>query len=228
MEDKMHKLNPRIAVLLMLASLSLLIFTSCENDIVSSQPSTGEDFNSPEYAILDFEDAINTVQGGTVEEEFFVAQPYPGDQNYARRLHPMREGRHLGLILRLLELTDEQKELVRIYLQENRACVREAFDDFKAAITPILRSANEERKALIEQYRNGEITNEELYFALQELREQTKNEIENNADVQAAKLAICDCKLTLLDNIGSILTEDQLTIWNDWVDNLDGPCFEII
>ncbi len=222
----MKLINNRLILTALLLFFSVFFFSACEEDS-GANPQTVDNFESDEYAILDFNDALNSVQGGTMDEAFALTQPFPGDNNFQRGPnHPNRKGSHLRQILWLLELSDDQKELVREYVNESHECARSAFADFRSAVQPILRDANEQRLALIEEYRNGEITNEELYFALQELRSTTHETIENDPAVQGAKQLICDCKLNLLDNVGSLLTDNQLTIWNDWVSNMEGPCIE--
>ena len=228
-----------LTLLFSTALLFALGLTSCQDDGAVGEPVQQDNFEGSEYAILDFDDAMSTVDGGTIDEEFSLKAPYPGDTGFTGEGHPEGTGgpqmhgprnrdgkRHFHRIFFLLELDDAQKETVKTYLEENRTCMRSAFEQFREAARPILEAANEERKAIMEQYRNGEITNEEAYFRLKELRERTHEALENDSGVQAAKEVICDCKLTLLDNVGSILTESQLTIWNDWVSELEGPCFQ--
>ena len=222
----MNLIKNRLILTALLLVSSIFFFSACEQD-TGANPQTVDNFEADEFAILDFDDAMSTLKGGTIDEKFGITQPFPGDNNFRRGPnHPNRRGSHLRQILWLLELSDDQKELVREYVGASHDCVHSAFTEFRAAVQPILQDANEQRLALIEQYRNGEITNEELYFALQELRNTTHETIENDPAVVAAKQLICDCKINLIDNVGSILSDDQLIIWNDWVSNIEGPCFE--
>ena len=148
----MISINFRNAALFVLLFSAIFFFSACDKESPSESSST-ENFNSSDYALLDFEDAMNSIQGGTIEQDYQVSLPFPGDNGFVRGQGSEQPGRHLRSILWLLELTEEQSASVRTFVTESNTCLRTSFEEFRTAVAPILRTANEQRQIIIQQFR---------------------------------------------------------------------------
>ncbi len=130
-------------------------------------------------------------------------------------------GFRLGCILRELQLSREQWDSVKTYLQEYRLCTREVRDSVRRAARPILAEYRQRFLDIIQQYRNGEIDRDSLFVLLRELRQSL---VEAFADLrQWAREQMESCRTELFDGIRSILTDEQRVIWDEWVEN-GGNC----
>ncbi len=121
----------------------------------------------------------------------------------------------LGRILKQLNLTDEQKEQVRTFLQEYRDCVKNAMMTLRQSERQIIEQANQERLQIRERLQNGEITKEEAYQLMRQLNERLRQALMNNPVRQEVIQMLKDCYSTLIDNIKSILTPEQLQLFEE-------------
>lgn len=197
-------------------------------------------FESGEFAVFDFNDAMDGIQDATLsspmqfDPNLFNGGSFrPGGafgQNGPRgprgpRMGPGRRGNHLGEIFRQLNLNEEQRTGLRDLMAGHRECIQEPLQAFRDANQALIDAANEQRQAIKEAYQNGEISIEEAREQLRALNESTRAAIENNPDSQAARQGLCDCKLAHFENVRAILTEAQQATWDDWVAGLEGFCF---
>ncbi len=122
-------------------------------------------------------------------------------------------------IERKLNLTEEQQTQVTDFLQEHRDCITLIVENLKAEQLSIIENANLERDAVLEQLANGEIdtaTAKQMIMDINIAKRQTLQELRDNA-----KTAMEDCATILFENIESILTEEQLVIWQGWLDRFN-------
>jgi len=138
----------------------------------------------------------------------------PGDKPFPPKPDPNRPPVKLGMLLRMLELDSAQRELVKGFFEEFEDCVKEYRIALREAQRAIIENANAQRRSIMEALKAGEITREQAMQALRQLREQTRQEMETNEVIVAARQGIKDCHDALLENIKSILTQKQLDIWN--------------
>jgi hypothetical protein len=127
----------------------------------------------------------------------------------------------LGRILRALDLSEEQRAAISEDLLAHHDCMREAMLALREAEYELISAANEDRRAIYEQLRNGELTREEAQEAIRQIFEDLRNDLENDEGVQAARAAVEDCFDTLFENIAGELTEEQLEMWNEWLENYE-------
>lgn len=141
--------------------------------------------------------------------------------NDKKDLRPNQDIRNpFARIFALLELTAEQKAQIREFMIAHRRCEREAIVALREAQKPILVAANQERRAIMEQVKNGELTREEAGALLKALNQRVREEMQNNEAVIAAHQALRNCWEELLRNIGSILTPEQLVKWEKFLANV--------
>ena len=168
---------------------------------------------------------MNGITDASLDKQMGYDDPLQNNRKFRNNSSEGRNGRHLFRILRLLQITPEQVEEVRRFMQAHRDCVKEPHKAFREAAAPYLQAANEQRREILARFRNGEITREEAKELIKQVNIETREAIQNDPLVQAAQEEICACKITLLDNIASVLDERQIIIWNAWVEGLEGPCF---
>ena len=123
-------------------------------------------------------------------------------------------------IFKELNLTDEQAKIISTFAKEHKSCRREAIDALREAQRAILQNANLERKQIIDDMKNGTITATEARELLLQLAEQVRQDMKNSPEVQAALEAMKNCHNVFIDNIASVLTADQLVIWNKFLETI--------
>ncbi len=123
-------------------------------------------------------------------------------------------------IFKELNLTDEQAKTISTFAKEHKSCRREAIDALREAQRAILQNANLERKQIIDDMKNGTITATEARELILKLAEQVRQDMKNSPEVQAALEAVKNCHNVFLDNIASVLTADQLVIWNKFLETI--------
>ncbi len=207
--------------------LLLVSIPSCQNADFSANTKVDWDaFERNELAVIDLEDAIANVEDATVEKPIAMNPVFRRDGRFFR--HPrylFHRGSDLRQILRDLDVTKEQMGQIRQFIRAHRECVKDPLEGLRETSVGIIANANEQRKAILQALRNGEITREEAKEQLKQLSEATCEAIRNNPASEPFLRAICECRLRLFDNIRSVLNEDQQARWNQWVSSLDGPCF---
>ena len=232
----------RSTVLFILSALVTLGAIGCEGALDSNDPAQQgmTSLESGEYAILDFEDSMDAVQDATLDEpmemdpELCSGEAIREGHRFGRHAPPCRGlprqgrakwGNHLGAILHAMKLTEEQREQVRELMDAHRECAREPLAAICENSRDIIEDANEQRRAILEAAKAGEITREEAHEQIMALNQATREASRENPDNQEAFEALCDCKLALFDGIRPILDEEQQAVWDAWVAMLEGPCF---
>lgn len=232
----------RMHLTLLLLTLFIVIIVGCQDDAGVTTPQTETQFGTAEYALYDFEDALLLFEDATLDRPFEIYGPEFGDGSapapgpgeggpngrHGRLGHgprPDRPGAHLGPILRELDLTDEQREQIRDLMVQYRACAEGPLSEFRELNQDILEQANSDRRAILEALRSGDLTREEAYAQLQDLIARTREAIESNPENAAIHEALCDCKLAHFEAIRALLTSEQQIVWDEWIAELDGPCF---
>lgn len=224
--------------------LTILLFIGmigCQGESGLNNQSVEADFDSGEFALFDFDDAMDAIEDATLEKPMGI-NPELFNGNFFRnggafgpraprgplgpRMQRGRIGNHLGEVLSELDLSEEQKSQIRELMSGHRECIQEPLQAFREANQDIMDDANEERRAIIDELRNGQIDRDKAREQLRALNEITRKAIQNNPESQTASQAMCDCKLTLLDNVRAILNGAQPAAWDEWVAGLEGPCFD--
>lgn len=214
----------------------LMTMSSCQKP---TEPTT-DMFSSAEFQLPVTDNTPSDIQDATETSDFMMLPPtgYSNEDCQAMgwatgrdggRFGDMRNGRgqrlQLGMILRKLNLTQEQIDAIKLLLRAHMDCVRTQMQILRESERAILQAANQERRAIMKQAKDESWTREQLKAALQALAQRTREALKNNPTRLQVCLAIKDCTITLLDGIEALLTPDQLTIWLEWRNNLpDKPC----
>ena len=224
----------RSPVPLCLMILVLVAVVGCQTD------TEGEgNFESGEFAILDYEDVMDSVTSATIEEPIEIDSTLcSGDclregRRFGRggprgpmgpRLRRIGTGNHLGRILTKLHFTEDQRAQLHELMSAHRECVKEPLNTICETSRELIKDANEQRKVILATLKEGEVDREEAREQLRELSESTREAIRDNPENEEALEALCACKLDLFENIRSILHEEQQLLWDEWVSGLEGPC----
>ncbi|MFC2131120.1 Spy/CpxP family protein refolding chaperone [Bacteroidota bacterium] len=223
--------NYKSALLTALAFVLLIGMSSCNKEGGPAEGEWGEMFNGPEWLVQEPDISPVEVMNGTLDRPFEMVHPdydvrfLNGNGNDGKKGMGKRRFMPLGRILRSLELTEEQIELVKGYMFDYRLCIKDIMMNLRETERELLAPFHEQRKIIFEAYKNGELTREEAKAQLQELAQQVRETMQNNPlRVQACE-AMKECMKLMQANVGSVLTPEQLVKWEEWIANLpDKPC----
>ncbi|MFZ9977748.1 MAG: Spy/CpxP family protein refolding chaperone [Candidatus Kapaibacteriota bacterium] len=125
-------------------------------------------------------------------------------------------------VLPCLKLTPEQNAKLREFMMAQRDCEKAARDQFRTALEPLRRAQKAAMDAIRADLKAGTITREEANAKVKALNERMKNATqEAEAQVRAAVKACMD---TFFTNLESILSPEQLALWNEWKRTGKTPC----
>lgn len=220
--------------------LILFVFVACDNTDNSLSPSFNSDLESPDFAVLDYDDAIDGIIEPDMDSnpgfgefppnnEFISGNGMGGRKgnpmmNGGRSPHPHKKGKHLGRIFRELSLSEDQLEAIKPLLEDHKAAMKSLHDELKIVAADIMEYGKEQRQAIIQQVKDGLITREEAKPLFEALGEEIKAMIDENEAAQVIKSEMCLLAETLFSSITPYFTEEQTEIWNQWLSDHPGPC----
>lgn len=201
--------------LTILATLTLVLFLGFTGCTENATNPNDYGFDAATYTIPDFETQVNetTIDDATIDQPMGLRPPLEDNRRWAPEL-PF----YLGRILRLLELTDEQKELIKEIIADHRDCVQEQMLILRQSEKAIIERANAERQKIMEKVQAGEMTREEARKELYKLNQATREALQNNPVRAEVMAALLDCRDALFSAIKEVLTEEQLAKFNDWLE----------
>lgn len=218
--------------------LPLLIFSGCtENGSVTEPQQT--DYNSPQFVVIDVTDVNNAIQDATLESDMKVDESLY-NYSFIDKAKDFKPGlkaligilwmerfdfnKHLGFILRRLDLTDEQKAALKEYSKTYHETMKPLVKQYFDANKTIMEDAKAQRKLIMEDLKAGKLTREEARTKLKELNTATREKIAANPESVKIKEEMCKARDTYFNNIKSVLTADQLSKWNDFISKIKNPC----
>ena len=229
------------AFLILLIVIPVLTFTGCSKHDGITSPNN-IDFNSPVYALVDYTDLTNSIDDATIDTPMelnsamyqysFLNMASFTPEN-AQRMGLMDGGRwmkqfdwgkHLGINLRLLKLSDEQKAAVKELITKYHDSFKELVSTFAEANKSIVEAANAKRKEIAAEVKAGTLTRAEAAIKIKSLNERTRNAIEENPASKRIKNQMCALRADLLTDIGSKMIGDQVGKWRLIVSLLKSPC----
>jgi len=214
-----NKTIPHLPIILTVFFI-FFAFMGCSDQVNS--PET--DLSNLDLAVFDITDATEGISDATLDAQYTFNSPL-GHRNFFRKdFLAGKSGRHLLQVLRRLNLSEAQKNEVKNFISAHHECIKGPLQDFRAIVQPILADANAKRKEIIDQFKAGTITREEAKVKIDFLNQATRELIQNDPALAPIKAAFCACKTNLFDNISSKLTAEQKLIWDNWINNLSGPC----
>ncbi len=143
-----------------------------------------------------------------------VALMFPKDDPlYPER--PIKFMVPLGRILFQLNLTDEQKEQIKGFILEYRDCVKQALQALRESERAIIQNANEQRRQVLDSLKNGFYDRQTAWQRLRQINEETRQALMNNPVRETALQQLKDCYNTLIENIKSVLTDEQKALFDE-------------
>jgi hypothetical protein len=239
MEEENHmKPNNLFAVLAALSVVVALAFVGC-SDRGSVNGPRQIDFDVAQFAIVDYGDVQNGIEDASTETDMVFNSTLlnygfmDGDRPFVSGDPAMRGmpwfdrfnfGKHLGLIFRQLNLTDDQKtrvrDLAKTFQQNMKPLIRQFYDANKS----IIESANASRRAIMDDVKSGKITREQAAAKIKDLNQGTRDLIKNNPASLLIKVSMCAERDKLFAGVSAVLQGDQITKWKDWVAKIPDPC----
>jgi Spy/CpxP family protein refolding chaperone len=210
-------------------SLILVAFIGCnEKSDLSNNPAQNIN-ETGDYYVLGLDDAMSSIDDATLEKNMgftsdFASDNFLNDGRHKRRGKFRGKGLRLGLVFHKMDLTEDQKDSVKIFFDENRDCISTPIQQFREAAKEIMEAKKLALDAIRDSVKAGELTREDAREKIKLINDQTREEIENNEACVEARDAMCACNTNMMENITSILDEDQFLIWTDWLSERPTPC----
>ncbi|MFP4369860.1 MAG: hypothetical protein ACLFR2_09790 [Candidatus Kapaibacterium sp.] len=213
----------------------MLGLNSCKEQSGTEPISEGYgDFDALVMSIPDADNSPAGVIDGTMDNEIGLQYetdiPRVGVDNNSRNGRRPGKGpgafkaNPLARILQALNLTDEQKDSVRIYLEEHKDCMTAIHLRLRASEKAMRDKYNETRRAIIDSAKSGLIERVEAIKKLTALNLRFREALRNNP----ARIKACEemkaCKDELFRKIHSLLDAEQQAMFEEWVSKLPEGC----
>jgi Spy/CpxP family protein refolding chaperone len=230
------KLSTTITVL---AVLALALTLSACSDRNSVNGPRQMNFDVAQFAIVDYTDIQNGIEDATPETDMIFNSTLlsygfmdgdrplmPGDP--ALRGMPWFDrfnfGKHLGIVFRQLNLTDDQKTSVRDLAKTFQQNMKPLIQQFYEANKAIIQDANTKRRAIMDDVKSGKITREIAASQIKDLNQATRELIKNNPASQSVKVLMCAERDSLFSGVTAVLKGEQITKWKEWITRIQDPC----
>ncbi len=217
----------------------IAIFTwgcSQSNEVEPVQPSS---FDSPQFIMIDNNDILNGIEDATLTTDMKFSNSLFnfGILSLTNNLNandPVIRGipwlanfdftKQLGLIFRRLDLTEAQVTDIRALMKTYHESLRPLLVAFQDANKEIVKAANEKRKAIMEDLKNGVITRQQANEKLRILNNETKQKIKDNPASIRITNQICQLNKKLMEDIKALLTSEQVVKWDQMTKRIQFPC----
>ncbi len=218
--------------------IAAIFFAAC-NDRGDLMGPDRMNFDSPQFAIVDYSDVINGIEDATVDSPMMFNTSlfnysFMGNMSAMTPGNPMMRGnlwmehfdfgKHLGFVFRNLKLTDDQKSQLKDLMAKFHDSMKPLVQQFRDANADIIAKANDERKAIMDQVKAGTLSRTDAQTQLKALNDKTRLQIEANPKSVQLKSQMCDARNNLISTIEKMLTPEQLVKWNDWKAKAPDPC----
>jgi Spy/CpxP family protein refolding chaperone len=199
-------------LVLSIIAIAIVSFVACNRASDPISPTTEElvfTANIPSEADMM---VVSDITECTMEQP--MGMMFPKDDPL-RPERPIKFWLPLGRILVQLNLTDEQKEQVKAFLLEYRDCVKGALQTLRESERAIIQAANERRHQVIEDLKNGVIDRQTAMEQLRTINQETRQALMENPVRQQVLQQLKDCFDALINNIKSILTDEQKALFEE-------------
>ncbi|PKL83072.1 MAG: hypothetical protein CVV24_06830 [Ignavibacteriae bacterium HGW-Ignavibacteriae-3] len=218
--------------------LPLIGFSACSDKGDVNAPKQA-DFDSPQFALVDYTDITNGIEDASVDYEMTfdntlfsysfistVGVMTPGNPKLMGNPWMTRFdfGKHLGLFFRGLNLTDAQKAKFKDLMIKYHETMKPLVRQFKDANAQIIAEANNARKAIAEQVKAGTLSRKEAAEQIKKLNEKTRAEIAANPATIDLKTQMCEARKQLLADVRGILEGAQVAKFDNLLKLIKNPC----
>jgi Spy/CpxP family protein refolding chaperone len=219
----MNTLSKKIAALLV---LSLFGLVSCDKIDGGNGPEDGETDEPIIFTSISEFDEIDV--SGSLSEKLDATHVYgyeeklEGSERAMKGKRGPKRGPKKGAkkhdqrgVMGKLDLSDEQKEQIKTFADARKECASGYFELLREVTSSVLEQFEGQREAIVAEYQAGNITKEEAGDQLEALKNEVKAALEGSAERTALIEELKACQETYRENVMSILSEEQLAIWED-------------
>ncbi len=176
-----------------------------------------DDLQTPELSLFSLDDAMGALEDATLERDMHFRAGFMDGRSPG-------SGPDAGGLLRSFDLTRDQKLAILSTLTGFFECIQGPLADFREANEPILEAARQQRGEIVDAFRAGEIDREQAREQLRELSRMTRDAIRDNPANEPIRAAICACTAERLEQVRSILNDEQRAAWDAWIAGHDHDC----
>ncbi|HOI30539.1 MAG TPA: hypothetical protein PLZ15_12350 [Melioribacteraceae bacterium] len=227
----------RIKILSLFAIIAVTLGGCNQPDNV--EPKMQDNIEAPQFILIDNSDILNGIEDATLDSDMkFNSSLFNfGFMNMGGNLtpgNPVLRGnpwlekfdftKQLGMIFRKLNLDETQRAAVKELIKGYHESLKPLLIEFRAANEAIVKEANEKRKEIMTNLRNGEITRQEASAQLFRLNRATRDKIKDNPESLRIADEICRLNSKLLEDIESLLNNEQKVKWEQMVQRLKKDC----
>jgi hypothetical protein len=199
----------------LITSIGFLFLQSCTKDDVVSN-SDNDDL--PGYVLYNYDFSTFSMNDATVDSDISLdeCQPMSPDGNLGNtdKKPPVVDRKFpFARIFQEMKLTDEQKASVRELMASHVKCEFQWFRKLQQVRDAIAKRANEERRAIMQKVKDGEITRAEAKVLIDQLNRRVREAIKNNPINEEVREGIIRCREEFINGVAKLLTDEQLVMW---------------
>jgi Spy/CpxP family protein refolding chaperone len=219
-------------------TVSLIYFSACSDKGDVNTPNQ-LNFDSPQFALVDFTDVTNGVEDATFDSEMTfnstlfnysfintITAMTPGNPRLAG--NPWMEhfdfGKNFGIFFRGLNLTDAQKTQLKDLMVKFHESMKPLVQQFKDANAQIVADANVARKGILDQVKAGTLSRADAETQLKALNMATRDKINANPATITIKAQMCDARTKLIADVKAVLNADQNVKFDALLKLIKNPC----
>ncbi len=224
--------------LVLLIPLIVIFIWGCSqsNEV---EPVQSSSFDSPQFIMIDNNDLLNGIEDATLttDMKFSTSLFNFGILSLTNNLNandPIIRGipwlanfdftKQLGLIFRRLDLTEAQVTDIRALMKTYHESLKPLLAAFQEANKEIVKAANEKRKVIMDDLKNGVITRQQANEKLRILNTETRQQIKDNPASIRITNQICQLNKKLMEDIKALLTPEQVVKWEQMTKRIQFPC----
>ena len=207
------------AILISVLALSMMQSCSSDNSVSSTDDNGIQAYNVYDYNFSSFDMQEASLDGDMGLDDCQPMRPeFDGTRD---KMPPHAKARvFLGRVFREMNLTEEQRAEIRTLMQAHILCEMQWFRKLQAARQEILKTLNAERRAIMEKVKSGDLTRREAEPLIRELNAKAMEMLKNLPINEEAREGIILCREEFLVAVGGLLDEDQLVIWNSFLEKI--------
>lgn len=214
--------STKILAILFASAMTMGLNSCTSDDPISTD--MGNNPYVPEYVSAGTQVDELMITDATIEDPVYIQNEMAPERvemglQFCEREPQFRFAR----IFRDLQLTPEQLDSIQVYMREHYDCQRIARAEYYNAVLEFVEEANAQRRMVLDSMHQGLIDRATAVQRLSQISGELRQAIANSGARETLRLALQDCTETLFANIRSILSEDQLEKWDQWVEDHNGP-----
>ncbi len=201
--------NALLNVVKAVLAASILVFVTGLTSCNRTNPVNDDDSALYAMTLPDADDSPSDVSDATETHNCVMHSP----ASDKRRIDDFG----LRFLRRALHLTSDQKQQILTFHQQHEQCFKSALTVLRTSDSLIVVSYKPQYESIKANLAAGTIDTATARTQLRALSQTVRDALRNNPDRATAQAAFKDCRDTFIANVRSILTADQLAIFDQWV-----------